>query len=406
MSQFKTNQKFPNMITLQKCILPAVALFLLCSCQHSSTQTSTQTTEKDTMTKVTLPDSANFSTKIDNKTVGLYTISNKNGLKAAITNYGGKLVSLLVPDSSGKMVDVVLGYNSIKDDFEYTKNGAFFGALIGRYGNRIAKGKFSLEGKQYQLPINNAPNSLHGGPKGFFAVVWDVVNTTPNSVELHYLAKDGEEGYPGNLNVNVTYTLTDENALDIKYKATTDKATVLNLTNHTFFNLNGENSGSILDHSLQLNAANYTPVDSTLIPTGKIEKVAGTPLDFTKPFKIGARINDKNQQLVYGKGYDFNYVLDAGDKKGEHLAATVVGDKTDIEMQVYTDQPGIQFYSGNFLEGGDKGKSGEPYNHRTAFCLETQHFPDSPNQPNFPSTTLIPGETFTSTTAYKFSIKK
>lgn len=386
---------------IKKSILPAAVLFSLVSCQQSSTKNG----DKNTMDQVTIPDSANFNQTIEGKQVRLYTLSNKNGLKAAITNFGGKLVSLLVPDSSGKLIDVVLGYNTIKDYQQYTKNGSYFGSLIGRYGNRIAKGKFILDGKNYNLAINNPPNALHGGPKGFSAVVWDVVKSTPNSLELHYLAKDGEEGYPGNLNVNVTYTLTDDNALDIAYKASTDKATVLNLTNHSYFNLNGDGE-TINNHTLQLNASRYTPVDSTLIPTGKLEPVAETPLDFTKPEKIGARIEDKNQQMVYGKGYDHNFVLDASQEKGSHLAATVSGDKSSIEMQVYTDQPGIQFYGGNFMEGGDKGKSGKPYEKRTALCLETQHFPDSPNQPQFPTTTLKVGETFNSVTSYKFSVKK
>jgi len=387
------------MNTLKKCILPAAVLFCLTSCQQSSKKT-----DKKAMEQTAMPDSAKFKGTIDGKQVHLFTLSNGK-IKAAITNYGGRLVSLMVPDSSGKMIDVVLGYNSLKDYQQYTKNGSYFGALIGRYGNRIAKGKFTLDGKNYQLAINNAPNALHGGPMGFSTRVWDVVKTTPTSVELHYLAKDGEEGYPGNLNVNVTYTLTDKNALDIAYKATTDKATVLNLTNHSYFNLNGD-GGTINNHLLQLNASKFTPVDSTLIPTGKLEPVAGTPFDFTKPEKIGSRIDDKNQQLIYGKGYDHNFVLYASKEKGEHLAATVVGDKSGIEMQVYTDQPGIQFYGGNFMEGGDKGKSGKPYEHRTALCLETQHFPDSPNQPQFPTTTLKAGETFTSQTSYKFPEKK
>lgn len=386
---------------LKKSILPVAVLFSLASCQQSSTKNG----DKNTMNQVTMPDSGNFKQTIEGKQVQLYTLTNKNGLKAAVTNFGGKVVSLLVPDSSGKLTDVVLGYNSLKDYQEYTKNGNYFGALIGRYGNRIAKGKFTLDGKSYQLAINNAPNALHGGPKGFFAVIWNVVKTTPNSIELHYLAKDGEEGYPGNLNVSVTYTLTDDNALDIAYKATTDKATVLNLTNHSFFNLNGDGE-TINNHTLQLNASRYTPVDSTLIPTGKIEPVAGTPLDFTKPEKIGSRVEDKNQQMIYGKGYDHNFVLDASKEKGMHLAATVIGDKSSIEMQVYTDQPGIQFYGGNFMAGGDKGKTDKPYEKRTAFCLETQHFPDSPNQPQFPTTTLKAGETFNSITSYKFSVKK
>ena len=350
-----------------------------------------------------LPDSANFKETVNGKQVQLYTISNGQ-MKAAITNSGGRLVSLFVPDSSGKLIDVVLGYNNLKDYETYTKNGSYFGALIGRYGNRIAKGKFTLDGKAYSLPINNKPNSLHGGPKGFSAQVWDVVKTTPNSIELHYLAKDGEEGYPGNLNVNVTYTLTEDHGLQIAYKATTDKETVLNLTNHSYFNLNGD-GGTVNNHKLQLNASKFTPVDSTLIPTGKLEPVTGTPFDFTKPATIGSRIEAKDQQLLYGKGYDHNFVLDAAGK-GEQLAATVWGDKSGIEMQVYTDQPGIQFYGGNFMLGGDKGKSGNPYEKRTALCLETQHFPDSPNQSQFPTTTLKPGATFSSVTSYRFVQKK
>ncbi|WP_419800762.1 aldose epimerase family protein [Mucilaginibacter sp.] len=387
------------MFTFKKCILPAAALLLLCSCQQSSTKNG----QNKPMETAQMPNSDNFKATVNGKQVQLYTISNGQ-MKAAITNSGGRLVSLFVPDSSGKMVDVVLGYNHLKDYETYTKNGSYFGALIGRYGNRIAKGKFTLDGKTYSLPINNAPNSLHGGPKGFSTQVWDVVKTSPNSIELHYLSKDGEEGYPGNLNVNVTYTLTNDHALQIAYKATTDKATVLNLTNHSYFNLNGD-GGTVNNHKLQLNASRFTPVDSTLIPTGKLEPVAGTPFDFTKPEIIGSRIDAKNQQLMYGKGYDHNFVLDTK-VKGEHLAATVWGDKSGIEMQVYTDQPGIQFYGGNFMEGGDKGKSGSPYEKRTALCLETQHFPDSPNQPQFPTTTLKPGETFNSVTSYKFVMNK
>ncbi len=356
------------------------------------------------MNEAEIPDPNSFKEIVNGKQVHLYIIS-CGRKKAAITNFGGRLVSLLVPDSSGKLTDVVLGYNSLKDYRQYTRNGSYFGALIGRYGNRIAKGKFSLGGEIYQLAINNPPNALHGGTIGFNDVVWDVVKTTPGSIELHYLSKDGEEGYPGNLDVNVTYTLTDNGAIEIAYKATTDKATVLNLTNHSYFNLNGDGE-TINNHILQLNASHFTPVDVSLIPTGKPGPVAGTPLDFTKPEKIGLRLEDQHQQLEYAKGYDHNFILDASKEKGMQLAATVVGDKSNIEMQVYTDQPGIQFYGGNFMEGGDKGKMGKPYGYRTAFCLETQHFPDSPNQPQFPSTTLKPGETFYSQTAYRFSVKK
>ena len=388
------------MAYLKNCILSAIVLFLMTSCQ----QPSTKKTGNQTMNQAEIPDSNNFKQTLEGKQVHLYTIGNGK-IKAAITNFGGRLVSLLVPDSSGKLTDVVLGYNSLKDYQQYTKNGAYFGALIGRYGNRIAKGKFTLDGKSYQLAINNPPNALHGGPKGFSTVVWDVVKTTPTSVELHYLSKDGEESYPGNLDVHVTYALTDDNGLSITYKAKTDKTTILNLTNHSYFNLNGEGSGTVNNHSLQLNASKFTPVDATLIPTGKLEPVAGTPFDFTKPEKIGARIDVKDQQLEFGKGYDHNFVLDAKDKS-QHLAAVVVGDKSGIKMEAYTDQPGIQFYGGNFLEGGDKDKTGKAYEHRTALCLETQHFPDSPNHPQFPTTVLKPGETFSSVTSYRFPVKK
>lgn len=361
--------------------------------------------EPNKMTKqAASPDPANFKETIDGKQVQLYTIFNGK-IKAAITNSGGRLVSLLVPDSSGNLTDVVLGYPSLKDYRLYNSNGAYFGALIGRYGNRIARGQFKLDGKNYQLNVNNGPNALHGGLKGFNEVVWEVIKITPNSIELHYLSKDGEEGYPGNLAVAVTYTLTDANALEIAYRAKTDQETILNLTNHSYFNLNGDGE-TINNHTLQLNADTFTPVDATLIPTGKIEPVAGTPLDFTQPEKIGARVDDKNQQLVYADGYDHNFVLNKPDKKGLVLAATVVGDKSGIEMQVYTNQPGIQFYGGNFLEGGDIGKNGKPYEKRTGFCLETQHFPDSPNHPQFPTTVLKPGETFSSVTSYRFSVEK
>jgi len=315
-----------------------------------------------------------------------------------------------VPDSKGVLTDVVLGYDSIGKYIH--QPDTYFGAIVGRYGNRIAKGRFKLNGKAYTLATNDGPNHLHGGKKGFDAVVWSGRQLNDHSVELTYVSKDGEEGYPGNLTVKVTYTLTDSNALIIHYNATTDKATVLNITNHSYFNLNGQGSGTINNHMLQINADQYTPVDSTLIPTGRIEPVAGTPLDFRQPTAIGARVSDSSSpQIKYGKGYDHNFVLSRangdtiiGGGKMAH-AVTVRGDLSGIVLNVYTDQPGVQFYGGNFLKGTDPLKAGKRDDYRSAFCLETQHFPDSPNEPAFPTTELKPGETFRSTTIFQFSAK-
>ncbi|HXB94248.1 MAG TPA: aldose epimerase family protein [Puia sp.] len=348
-----------------------------------------------------LPDPSAFRDTVDGQSTSLYLLKNKNGAAAAITNYGARLVSLIVPDKNGVLTDVVVGYDNISNYLHQPET--YFGAIVGRYGNRIAKGRFQLDSNTYTLAANNGPNSLHGGKKGFSAVVWTARQLGDSAVELSYLSKDGEEGYPGNLQVRVTYTLTDETALRIDYQATTDKATVLNLTNHAYFNLNGQGSGPIYDHVLKLNADGYTPVDSTLIPTGKIDSVAGTPFDFRQPTAIGARIGDTgNQQIRYGKGYDHNFVLDKA--RGE-VAATVKGDSSGILMTVSTTEPGIQFYTGNFMNGTNPIKGGKKDVYRSAFCLETQHFPDSPNQPSFPSTVLKPGETFHSTTEYRFSVK-
>jgi len=348
-----------------------------------------------------LPNPAAFRDSVDGKLTGLYILKGRNGMTAAITNYGARLVSLLVPDKHGVLTDVVDGYDNIGNYLHQPET--FFGAIVGRYGNRIAKGKFKLDGKTYTLAINNPPNALHGGKKGFADVVWTVEHADSNGIMLNYKAKDGEEGYPGNLDVRVTYRMTDS-ALTITYLATTDKPTVVNLTNHAYFNLNGQGSGSIYNHLLQLNADNYTPVDPTLIPTGKIEPVEGTPLDFRQPTTIGSHINDTgNRQIKYGKGYDHNFVLN---KPGiTAVAARVQGDSSGIVMTVYTDQPGIQFYSGNFMNGTNPLKNGKTDGYRTAFCLETQHFPNSPNQPNFPSTVLKPGEQYHSTTVYAFGTK-
>jgi len=353
-----------------------------------------------------LPNDAAFRDTLDGKPAALYILKNKNNAEAAITNYGARVVSLLVPDKKGVLTDVVVGYDSIGKYVHQPES--FFGAIVGRYGNRIAKGKFKLEGKEYTLATNDGPNHLHGGKKGFGAKVWDAKKLNDSTVELSYLSKDMEEGYPGNLQVKVTYTLTGDssNELKIDYEATSDKATILNITNHSYFNLNGQGSGTINNHLLQLNADTYTPVDSTLIPTGKLEPVAGTPFDFRQPTAIGSRIGDDNIQLKYGKGYDHNFVLNPNKGSGLNVAATVLGDQSGIFMEAYTMEPAVQFYGGNFMKGSNPIKGGKKDDYRTAFCLETQHYPDSPNEPSFPSTELKPGKTYKTTTVYKFSVKK
>ena len=355
----------------------------------------------DSTSNATLPPSTGFEKTIDGKQTQFFILKNKNGVQAAITNYGGHLVSLLVPDKNGRFLDVVLGFDDI-DKYKKAMS-SYFGATIGRYGNRIAKGKFTLDGKEYNLFINNKPNTLHGGKKGFNDVVWDAKQLGDSTVELTYLSKDMEEGYPGNLTCKVTYTLTDDNAVKISYEATTDKNTVVNLTNHSYFNLNGIGHGPIADHLVELKAANYTPVDTNLIPTGQIAAVTGTPFDFTRPATIGSRISTDNEQLKNGHGYDHNYVLDKHDLKT--AVATVIGDKSGIKMEVFTGEPGLQFYSGNFMRGANKMLEGATDDYRTGFAMETQHFPDSPNQPQFPSTELKPGETYKTVTIYKFSVK-
>ncbi len=369
-------------------LLPAICFAVaLTSC--NSTTTSDQADAKI--------DSA-YTTTIDGKAVQLYTLTNKSGASVTITNYGGRVVSINVPDKDNKMVDVSLGYDSVKS---YRKEGEpFFGALIGRYGNRIGKGKFTLDGKEYQLQLNNSPNTLHGGKDGFFSKVWDA-KQDGQKLELTYVSKDGEAGYPGTLNVKVLYTFTDDNALQINYTATTDKTTVVNLTNHTYFNLSGEGSASILDHELMIAADAYTPVDSTLIPTGKLTPVKGTAFDFTVAKAIGKEIEMADEQLKFGKGYDHNFALVKND--GKTAIARVKSPISGIIMEVYTTEPGLQFYCGNFMTGVDKdGKNGKSYPYRSAFCLETQHFPDAPNHANFASTVLKPGETYTTNTTYKF----
>jgi aldose 1-epimerase len=346
-----------------------------------------------------------FGKMADGQAIDLYTLTNKNGMEASIINYGGALVTLKTPDRNGKLDDVVLGFDTLDG---YLKTNPYFGALIGRYGNRIGKASFTLEGVLYKLPANDGPNTLHGGLKGFDKVVWqarDVSDAQSPRLELTYLSKDGEEGFPGNLSVTVVYSLTANNELRIDYTATTDKATVVNLTNHSYFNLAGQGQGDILGHELTLNADRFTPVDKVLIPTGELRSVEGTPFDFRKPVAIGARINQDDEQLKFGRGYDHNFVLNSGGGSLS-LAARVHEPKTGRVMEVLTTEPGIQFYSGNFLDGTAIGKGGKPYPLRSGFCLETQHFPDSPNKPKFPSTVLKPGEKYQTTTIYRFSAVK
>lgn len=373
---------------------------------NKSETTETMEQKPDTAANiacVSYLDRKDFQATVDGKSTDLYVLKNNNGACVAITNYGGRIVSLVVPDKNGKSTDVSVGFKSVK---EYQGPGdAYFGALIGRVGNRIAKGKFSLDGKEYTLATNNGPNSLHGGIKGFQAVVWDATQSNDSTLALSYLSKDGEEGYPGNLTVKVIYTLGADNSIKIDYSATTDKKTVVNLSNHTYFNLNGEGSGTILNHLVQINADKYTPVDATLIPTGKLDPVAGTPFDFTKPTAIGSRLDtNANQQLKNGGGYDHNFVLkEAGPSM--HQAAQATGDQSGIVMEVFTTEPGLQFYIGNFMGGKSSFKSGAKDDYRTAFCMETQHFPDAPNQKNFPSIVLEPGKEYKTTTIYKFGVK-
>jgi aldose 1-epimerase len=347
-----------------------------------------------------------FGKTQDGTPVELYTLTNAHGMEVDIMSYGGIVVSLKVPDRGGKMADVVLGFDSL-DGYTHTPPPPYFGALIGRYGNRIAKGKFTLDGHTYQLPVNDGANSLHGGTRGFDKHVWDgkiVKASDGQAVEFHRVSKDGEEGYPGNLDVTVRYTLTDANELKISYSATTDKDTVLNLTNHSYFNLKGRGEGDILDHVVQIHASKFTPTDAGLIPTGELKPVAGTPFDFNKPTAIGARINDDNEQLKLGKGYDHNFVLD-GPAGTLRTAAEVYAPSTGRVMQVSTTEPGLQFYTGNFLDGTIKGPGGKTYGKRSAFCMETQHFPDSPNHPKFPTTELKPGQKYHTETVYKFSTR-
>jgi len=332
----------------------------------------------------------------------LYTLKNSRGMEAAITSYGGIVVSLRVPDRDGRIADVALGFDRVE---EYRKEHPYFGAIIGRYGNRIAKGRFTLNGVEYKLAQNNGENHLHGGIRGFDKVTWmarEFRAAGGPALELTYTSRDGEEGYPGNLTATVTYTLTENNELRIDYTATTDKDTVVNLTNHTYFNLAGQGEGDVLGHQVTIAADHFTPVDAGLIPTGELRSVEGTPFDFRQPHAIGERIGVQDEQLAFGKGYDHNFVLN-GPEGTLRPAARVVEPGSGRVMEVLTTEPGLQFYTGHFLDGSIRGKSGTAYRHRYGFCMETQHFPDSPNNPYFPTTVLTPGQKYQTTTTYRFS---
>jgi len=346
-----------------------------------------------------------FGKTADGESVDLFTLTNRNGMEAKITNYGGIVTTLTAPDRNNKYADVVLGFNDLDS---YLKGHPYFGALVGRYGNRIAKGRFTLNGIEYKLAVNNGENHLHGGIKGFDKVVWTARSMRTKlgpALSLTYVSKDMEEGYPGNLTVKVVYTLTNNNELRIDYSASTDKDTVTNLTHHSYFNLAGEGNGDILNHQLLLKASRFTPTDAGSIPTGELRNVQGTPFDFLKSTSIGARINQDEEQLKFGGGYDHNWVVN-GRAGTLRQAASVYESTSGRVMDVWTTEPGIQFYTGNFLDGTLTGKSGKAYARRNGFCLETQHYPDSPNKPKFPTTTLRKGATYRSTTIYRFSARK
>lgn len=373
-------------------VLAATAL-LLTGCNSKPAQVKSAFTLK----------AENFQATVQGKPTDLYFLR-KGNIEAAITNYGGRIVGLCTPDKNGKMADVVLGFSSIEGYLKAKE--VFHGALIGRVGNRIAKGKFTLDGQEYTLPLNNGVNHLHGGPGGFHNVVWDVKAVTDSSIVLTYLSKDGEMGYPGNLSVEVEYLLDSKNEIVMSYKATTDKSTPVNLTNHAFWNLAGEGSGTINNHLLTINADNYTPVDSTLIPLGANEPVAGTPFDFRTAKAIGTDLGqvETNIQLKHGPGYDHNFALNKPAPGEMTLAATVVEPVSGRKMEIFTKEPALQFYGGNFMKGVDTGKGGQTYKYRESLALETQHFPDSPNNTNFPSIILKPGEVYQTQSIYRFSV--
>lgn len=400
-------EKNKNLRRILACYAFPILLAVMVACTGSSEkkENNEENNEKSDEMNIVKSD---FGKLEDGTSISLFTLTNKNGVEVKITNYGGIITSLKVPDKNGVIEDIALGFDALEgySSDVYLESGPYFGALIGRYGNRIANGKFSLDGQEYNLATNNGPNHLHGGIKGFDKVVWDAEEfktAEEVGVKLHYVSKDMEEGYPGNLTVDVTYTLTNDNALEIDYKATTDKKTIVNLTNHSYFNLTAGKE-DILGHEVMINADQFIPVDETLIPTGEIAAVSGTPFDFTSPTAVGARIEEDNEQLAFGQGYDHCWVVKG--KSGEmRLAATVYEPNSGRYMEVHSTEPGIQFYSGNFLDGTITGARGVVYKHRYGLALETEHYPDSPNQADFPSVELEPGETYHTQTAYKFSVK-
>jgi aldose 1-epimerase len=380
-------------------------LFLLGGCFMLSCSKSDEpkTAQEEGNAKMKIEQSA-FGKTADGEDVSLFTLQNTAGMKATLTDYGATVISLFAPDRHGNFDDVVFGFPILEG---YLQEHPFFGGTIGRYGNRIGKGKFKLDGVEYKLAANNGENHLHGGVKGFHKVVWSAAPVQQDSAvgaKFSYLSKDGEEGYPGNLSCTVTYSLTNNNELKIEYHATTDKATPVNLTHHGYFNLAGQVKGDILNHQLEIFADRFTPVDKGLIPTGELRPVEGTPMDFRQPHAIGERINSEDEQLKFGLGYDHNWVLN-NSNGSLALAARVYEPTTGRVMEVWTTEPGLQFYSGNFLDGTLTGKDNQIYKHRSGFCLETQHFPDSPNKPDFPSTILRPGETYSTETIYRFAAK-
>lgn len=382
-------------------LAPFLIAFIACE-STSSNDASSNSEQKRTM-KSSITKSV-FGYLKDSRTIDLYTLTNKHGMVAEISSFGAVLVKLLVPDKDGKIEDVVLGYDSLKD---YENDQESLGATVGRYANRIGKGNLTIEGKQYQLAINNGVNHLHGGVAGFSKKRWEAKPVTKKdgaAVAFTYISKDGEENYPGNLTVTITYSLTNQNELGIEYVATTDQTTVVNLTHHSYFNLNGNAAGDILNHELMLNADHTTTIDDGLIPTGALASVANTPFDFRKPMVIGDHINDDNEQLKFGNGYDHNWVINDWDQS-LRLVATLYSPISGRFMETLTTEPGIQIYTGNSLVSSITGKEGKPFKKRQAVCLETQHFPDSPNQPDFPSTLLQPKEKYSHQTVYRFSTK-
>jgi len=388
-----------NILTL----CTALLLFALAACQNGTSEASSgKEPPEKAMDEVTVS-KAEFG-RTSEGMAHLYTLKNANGVELQITNYGGVITSVSAPDREGEFADVVLGFDRLS---KYRDEHPYFGALIGRYGNRIAEGQFTIDGNTYNLPRNNGPNTLHGGESGFDKRLWEAEEVRIDQaagLDLARVSKDGEQGFPGNLNVKVRYLLNNDNEIVIQYEATTDQPTVCNLTNHSYFNLKGAGNGDILNHELMINADRFTPINETLIPTGELRPVEGTPFDFRDPTPIGKRIDADNQQLEYAGGYDHNFVL-RREGEGMMLAASVLEPNSGRFLEVLTTEPGLQFYSGNFLDGSNVGKGGKVYEFRNGFCLETQHFPDSPNQEDFPSTLLRPGEVYETQTIYRFSVK-